>query len=159
MTRSPLSVRRARTSDADALTAFNLALAAESEGRRLSPEVVARGVRRVLADPSRGVYYVAERAGRVVGQLLVTFEFSDWRDAVFWWIQSVYVLPDCRRQGILRALYDHVVAEARQSGATCGLRLYVDRRNAAAQRAYVRLGLRVTEYVLYEDDWSGNVLS
>jgi len=120
----------------------------------LSPEIVARGVRRVLADPSRGVYYVAERAGRVVGQLLVTFEFSDWRDAVFWWIQSVYVLPECRRQGILRTLYDHVVAEARRSGEACGLRLYVDRRNTGARRVYERLGLRATEYVVYELDWT-----
>ncbi len=149
-----LRVRLATPADADTITAFNVALAAESEGRALDPAVVARGVRRLLAEPAYGVYYVAERAGRVVGQLLITYEFSDWRNGVFWWIQSVYVAPDARRGGVYRALHEHVVAEARRQGDVCGLRLYVDRSNAPAQAAYRRVGLTATDYVLYEVDWS-----
>lgn len=149
-----VSIRRATPADADVIAGFNLAMAAETEGRRLDPDTVARGVRRVLADPAQGVYYVGERDGRVVGQLLVTFEFSDWRDGVFWWIQSVYVAPAARRQGVFRRLHAHVAGLARATPGVCGLRLYVDGENRRAQAAYERLGLRRTEYAVYETDWS-----
>ena len=159
MDAAALHIRRAAPNDAEVIVAFNLALAVESERRRLDRRVVARGVRRVVADPALGVYYVAERAGSVVGQLLITFEFSDWRDGTFWWIQSVYVAPACRQQGVYRALHQHVAQEARQAGDVCGLRLYVDRRNARARGVYQRLGLVPTEYVLYETDWSAAAAS
>ena len=154
MDAAALHIRRAAPNDAEVIVAFNLALAVESERRRLDRRVVARGVRRVVADPALGVYYVAERAGSVVGQLLITFEFSDWRDGTFWWIQSVYVAPACRQQGVYRALHQHVAQEARQARDVCGLRLYVDRRNARARAVYQRLGLMPTEYHLYEVDWA-----
>ena len=148
-----LAIRRATPADADTLIAFNRALAEETEGRSLSPKVIARGVRRLLAEPTRGVYFVAEQAGRVVGQLLITYEFSDWRDGDFWWIQSVYVRRECRQQGIYRALHEHVAAAARAAGNVCGLRLYVDRQNSPAQEVYRRLGLHLSGYDLYEVDW------
>jgi GNAT superfamily N-acetyltransferase len=148
-----LSIRRATPADADVIAAFNAALAVESEARRLDARVVASGVRRLLSDPTLGVYYVAECGGSVVGQLLITFEFSDWRDGMFWWIQSVYVLPDQRRHGVYRALHEHVAGAARRDGRVCGLRLYVDRRNARAQEVYRRLGLEPAGYELYEIDW------
>lgn len=147
-------IRRATPDDADTITANNLAMATESEGRRLDRAVVASGVRRALADPALGVYYLALRAGRVVGQLMITTEFSDWRDGVFWWIQSVYVHPAARRSGVYRALHEHVAAEARTAEHVCGLRLYVERGNTSARQVYEKLGLAHTGYELYEADWS-----
>jgi GNAT superfamily N-acetyltransferase len=150
---NPITVRPATLVDADTITAFNQAIAEETEGRSLVPAVIARGAARLLAEPARGVYYVAEQGGRVVGQLLITYEFSDWRDGVFWWIQSVYVHPDFRRQGVYRALHEHVSAAARAAGDVCGLRLYVDRRNTRAQAVYRQLGLHPAGYEMYEVDW------
>ncbi len=154
---SDCSIRRATLNDADTVAAFNLAIAQETEGRVLNRAVLYSGVRRVLADPQLGVYYVAELNGRVVGQLLVTFEFSDWRDGMFWWIQSVYVHPSARRQGIYTALHRHVEQAAREAGNTCGLRLYVDQRNTAAQATYRHMGMTPSEYELYEVDWSNSI--
>jgi RimJ/RimL family protein N-acetyltransferase len=116
--------------------------------------VVAGGVRRLLAHPDWGVYYVAERGGRVVGQLLITYEFSDWRDGLFWWIQSVWVAPAERRRGVYHSLHRFVEHEARNQPGVCGLRLYVDRDNRVAQTVYARLGMQPTEYHLLESDWS-----
>jgi ribosomal protein S18 acetylase RimI-like enzyme len=150
----PVHVRRATEADADALVAANLALAVETEDRRLDAGRVAAGVRRVLRDAALGVYYVAEDGGRIVGQLLITREFSDWRNGWFWWIQSVYVSPTDRRRGVYRALHASVIAAARADGDVCGVRLYVDRANTGAQVTYQSLGMRRTEYDLYEIDWS-----
>ena len=150
-----MRIRIATPTDADTIVAFNIAMAAETESRRLDRETVARGVDRAMLDSRLGVYYLAERDGRAVGQLLVTTELSDWRDGVFWWIQSVYVPPDARGTGVYRALYDEVVRRARRSPDVCGLRLYVDRSNTAAQEVYRRLGMSRTSYDLYEVDWSG----
>lgn len=152
---SDIRIRTATRADADTIVEFNVAMADETEGRRLDRDTVARGVDRAMADSRLGVYYLAERDGRAVGQLLVTTELSDWRDGVFWWIQSVYVHPRARGMGVYRALYDEVVRLARQNPDVCGLRLYVDRSNTAAQEVYRRLGMRRTEYDLYEVDWSG----
>lgn len=155
MSTANILVRTATARDAECIVEFNLALAAESEGRALWREVVTRGVARVLADPALGTYFVAEIAGRVVGQLLITREFSDWRNGHFWWIQSVYTHADARRLGVYRALHEHVERAARAAGDVCGLRLYVDRDNVRAQQTYARLGLKATAYDFYEVDWSG----
>jgi len=152
---SAIVIRIGTIDDLESVAAGNAALALEAEGRQLAPDAVRAGVRRVLADPTRGVYYLAERDGKVVGQLLITREWSDWRDGWFWWIQSVYVTPAARRQGVFRALYEHVCAAARRAGEVCGVRLYVDARNVRAQQVYERLGMQRTEYCLYELDWSG----
>ena len=106
---------------------------------------------RLLNDPSLGFYVVAERAGEVVGSLMVTNEWSDWRNGLFWWIQSVYIVPAARRQGVYRALYDFVREMARADPGICGFRLYVEKDNTAAQRTYSSLGMAPTDYLVYEE--------
>ena len=149
----PLRLRAARSTDIDTLVEFNQRLAMESEHRTLEPQRLVPGVRRLLADPSLGVYYVAENEERVVGQLMLTREWSDWRCGSFWWIQSVYVHRDYRRSGVFSALYQFVLAQARASGDVCGLRLYVETDNAGAQATYERQGMRMTGYRVMEIDF------
>jgi ribosomal protein S18 acetylase RimI-like enzyme len=143
-------IRAARPADADTLAAFNVAMAAETEQLRLLPGRVADGVRRVLADPALGFYLVAEQHGRAVAGLLVTTEWSDWRNGRFWWIQSVYVVPQARRQGLFRSLYQHVWDMALAAPDVCGVRLYVEQHNSAAQATYRGLGMAETEYRVME---------
>jgi GNAT superfamily N-acetyltransferase len=151
-------VRPGSLEDAEQLVAFNAAMALETEGKALDPEALARGVRRVLSEPDRGLYFVAERdveAGpEVVGALFITREWSDWRDAWFWWIQSVYVRPESRRQGVYRDLYRAVQDRAQAAGDVCGLRLYVEGSNHVARRCYEQLGMEHASYEMYEVDWS-----
>jgi GNAT superfamily N-acetyltransferase len=144
-----IEIREARAGDLDALVRFNLAMALETEGKRLDPAVLRAGVRAALGDPARGRYFVAEHDGVVAGALLITEEWSDWRNAPFWWIQSVYVEAGHRGAGVLRALYRHVEALATAAGA-CGLRLYVHEDNARAQAVYARLGMARSHYRVME---------
>ena len=149
------SIRRARAEDGPVVAANNVAMARETEAVDLDADRVAAGVRAVLADPGKGFYLIAEAPdpvsgrARVVGQLMVTFEWSDWRDGQFWWIQSVYVPRAFRRTGVYRALHEAVAARAREAGA-CGLRLYVEQENANAQEVYRRMGMDRTNYQLFE---------
>jgi ribosomal protein S18 acetylase RimI-like enzyme len=147
---SPLRVRRATSEDAEAIAAFNAAMALETEGKRLLPKVLGAGVRRLLAEPALGFYLVAEAGGQVVACLMVTTEWSDWRNGRFWWIQSVYVQPPWRRRGVFRALYAQVRAAAALEPDVCGLRLYVEHENATAQATYRSLGMQRTDYLLFE---------
>ncbi len=151
MAEAELTVRAARPDDAAVLVDWNAAMALETEGRELDRERLRRGVAGLFEDPRRGRYIVAERGGEVVGSLLVTYEWSDWRDADFFWIQSVYVRADARRSGVYRALHDEVRNLARADGA-CGIRLYVERDNTGAQTVYERVGMRASDYRLYEED-------
>src|SRR6476661_8142507 len=130
--RMTLTLRRATAADEAVLVAFNTAIAWETEHKKLDPAVLTAGVRAVLADPSRGFYTVAERDGAVVGQMLITFEWSDWRNGWFWWIQSVYVRADARRGGVFRALYREIERQAAADPTVIGLRLYVERENERA---------------------------
>jgi GNAT superfamily N-acetyltransferase len=143
-------VREATPDDAATIAAFNLAMARETEDKGLDEAALARGVARALRDPVRGRYFVAERDARVVGCLLVTREWSDWRDAWFWWIQSVYVAPPARRSGVYAALHQDVLSRARAAGDVCGVRLYVETHNHAAQATYARQGMRRAHYLMYE---------
>lgn len=147
----PCSVRRAAPRDADALVAHNCAMARETEGKKLDPEVVSRGVQGLFTKPDHGFYLVAETDGLVVGSLMITCEWSDWRDGFFWWVQSVYIAPDHRRTGIYRSLYDEVRTEAREADDVRGLRLYVEQTNRNARAVYARLGMDETSYRLYEE--------
>ena len=107
----------------------------------------------LLGDRSLGFYIVAESGGAMVGQLMITYEWSDWRNGTFWWIQSVYVRPEDRGRGVFRLLYDAALRMARASGGSCGLRLYVEGDNARAQQVYERMGMRATSYRLFENDF------
>ena len=146
-----LSIRKAELRDAPAITRFNTAMAHETEGKALMPERIGAGVLRLLNDPSLGFYAVAESGGAVVGCLMVTNEWSDWRNGLFWWIQSVYIEPGFRRQGVYRRLYEFIRELARAEPGICGFRLYVEKDNAAAQRTYESLGMARTHYLVYEE--------
>jgi GNAT superfamily N-acetyltransferase len=145
-----VTIRRGRPHDANVLAEFNALMARETEGKKLDTAVVARGVARVFDDPAKGFYLVAEAGGEVVGQLMVTYEWSDWRDGWFWWVQSVYVRRDHRRRGVFRSLFDEVVRLARAAGDVVGLRLYVERDNARAGATYERLGMTDAGYLVRE---------
>ena len=150
-------VRLARLDDMDVLVNFGAAMAMETEGRTLDRERLHRGTLAVLESPARGFYLIAELLEEplkvIVGQLLVTFEWSDWRNASFWWIQSVYVHPDWRRRGVYRRMHESVLTQARAQGNVCGVRLYVEKENEAAQAVYRRVGLSLSPYVVFEDDF------
>ncbi len=143
-------VRPANLSDLKVLVEFNSAMALETEGKNLDPDALNAGVAAVLEDGLKGFYLLAECLGNPVGQLLVTSEWSDWRNAYFWWIQSVYVMPEHRRRGVYRALEQQVRVQAKLRGNVCGVRLYVDRRNQVAQKVYSRLGMFPSHYDMYE---------
>jgi GNAT superfamily N-acetyltransferase len=148
-----ITVRGAGQDDLEFLVRANAAMALETEGKRLDPERLRAGVRAVLdegSDGPRGAYHVACEGERALGALLVTREWSDWRNAWFWWIQSVYVEPPDRRRGVLGALYAAVLSAARARGDVCGLRLYVEAHNGAAQAAYRRLGMTESSYHMME---------
>jgi ribosomal protein S18 acetylase RimI-like enzyme len=151
---SIVDVRPAGAKDLDALVDFNLAMAQETESKRLDPARLARGVQTLLQRPSEGRYLVAEApAAGIVGALMLTFEWSDWRNGRFWWIQSVYVRPDWRRRQVYRALHERVRAEAFADPEACGLRLYVERENGAAQAVYRAMRMIETPYLLFEEDF------
>ena len=147
-----LTIRRATPADEATLVAFNAALAWETEHKRLRPDVLAAGVRAVFADPARGFYTVAANdAGEVVGQMMVTFEWSDWRNGWFWWVQSVYVRDDARRGGVFRSLYEELRRQAAADPGVIGLRLYVEEDNARARATYASLGMTLTTYGMMEE--------
>jgi GNAT superfamily N-acetyltransferase len=150
MPRQGPTVRPAAAADLEALVAGNLALAAETESLRLDADTLREGIRALLEARAPGRYQVAELDGRVVGQLLITFEWSDWRNRMVWWIQSVYVVPDARARGVFRALYDDARRAALAAGAG-GLRLYVANTNTQARAVYAALGMQGGHYSVLED--------
>lgn len=150
-------IRPATRADLDTIVEFNRRLALETEHKALDTEVLRSGVGALLSNPEKGRYFIAETDAGVVGQIMVTGEWSDWRNGSFWWIQSVYVAENCRGQGIFTALFRHVEAEARQQSDVCGLRLYVDNLNLPAQAAYRGCGMTMTDYRIMELDRSGAV--
>lgn len=147
-----MNIRIAKSEDADSLVEFNQAMALETEGKYLDSATLASGVAAVFADENKGFYVVAESEGRIVGGLMVTFEWSDWRASWFWWIQSVYILPEARGQKIYAQLYDFVKAKAAEAGNVCGFRLYVENKNSRAQRVYERVGMEASHYLMYEEN-------
>lgn len=146
----PVTVRRAAAADGAVVAEFNRRLAEETENMTLDPAEVAAGVAAGLADPNKGLYFVAEEGGVILGMMMVTYEWSDWRNGWLWWIQSVYVRADARRRGVVRTLYEHVHGVARQQANVIGLRLYVEQNNRAAQQTYLRLGMKAAGYQVFE---------
>jgi ribosomal protein S18 acetylase RimI-like enzyme len=149
-----IHIRPATPADATTIIEFNAAIAKETENIDLNRERLQRGVNALLTDPFKGIYYVAEVDGKVVGQLMITYEWSDWRNGFFWWIQSVYTDKAYRRMGIFKALYKHVEKIAHSSKDMCGLRLYVEEHNKHAQKTYESLGMKFTKYQIMDVDFT-----
>ena len=147
-----LQVRAARSEDLSSIVDANRRLASETEDLPLEPTVLEAGVRKVLSDPAKGFYLIGTVDGVFAGQLMITYEWSDWRNGCIWWIQSVYVLPEFRRLGVFKQLYRRAEQMARDAGAV-GLRLYVERHNSAAQETYQRLGMIMTPYLVMAAMW------
>jgi GNAT superfamily N-acetyltransferase len=146
--------REAIPADVPLIARFQIDMARETEGLELDSQTLKRGVQAVFEDPSRGRYYVGERDGQLVGSTLITYEWSDWRYGTVWWIQSVHVVPEARRQGVYAGLYAYIKALAEADDRVKGIRLYVDRRNHLAQFVYARLGMNGEHYQVFE--WMKN---
>ncbi len=147
-----MQIRIAQREDADNLVEFNQAMALETEGKRLETAVLQSGVAAVFEDEKKGFYVVAEdESGKIVGGLMITFEWSDWRDKWFWWIQSVYILPEMRGKKIYSQMYEFVKEKAEKRGDVCGFRLYVEKENSNAQKVYAKCGMQSSHYKMYEE--------
>jgi GNAT superfamily N-acetyltransferase len=146
-----VQVRIAELKDIETIAELNTAMAWETERKQLNPSTIRRGIRAVLDDSDYGFYVVAEENGDVVGCLLITYEWSDWRSGLFWWIQSLYVRPAFRHRGVFKQLHDFVKAQALRRPDVCGIRLYVEQSNHVAQDAYDRIGMKPTTYQMYEE--------
>ena len=149
----PIVIREADPDDAARIVLFNQAMARETEGRELDRKVLGKGVEALLKDPAKGRYFVAVKGEEVVGQVMITTEWSDWRNGLVWWLQSVYVSKRHRREGVYRGLHDHV-REAALSEKVLGIRLYVERDNLAAQETYQALGMLASQYLMFEEMWA-----
>ena len=147
----PIHIRRGELTDARLIAGFNEKMARETEAMTLDPEVISAGVLEMIRNEDMGFYLVAESGDRIVGSLMVTTEWSDWRNGVFWWIQSVYVIEEFRRQGVYNQLYCRVKEMGSEAGNVCGYRLYVEKENSIAQSTYQRLGMSGTCYDMYEE--------
>ena len=143
-------IRSACTDDISDIAQFNIAMAQETEERQLDPETIQSGVSGVIQNHAHGFYLIAERDQVAVGSLLITFEWSDWRNGTLWWIQSVYVKPEHRRTGVFKALYDAVIARAQAAKRVRGIRLYVEQENLDAQSVYQKLSMQKTPYQMFE---------
>ena len=144
------AIREAKLEDLDTVVRFNSAMARETEDKHLDEDILTAGVRRALSDPDCGRYFLAELGGKIVGQMMFTLEWSDWRNGWFWWIQSVYVVPDHRGRRVFAKLYAHLEHLARSEEDVCGLRLYVDADNIRAQSVYSTLGMEHAGYRVME---------
>lgn len=151
MSGAAVEIRIAEPRDRDVLVEFARAMARETEGKDLDLGTLRAGVAALLADPGRGRTFVVESDGCVVASLMLTREWSEWRNGEFWWIQSVYVTPDHRRRGHYRRLHEHVRALAASTPGVCGLRLYVETENRTAQHTYRSLGMEEQHYRIYEE--------
>lgn len=150
-----IRIRCARRSDRDTIAEFQVKMALETEGETLDIDTVTKGISNVIEDPVKGSIFVAEiedeaRKKHAVGSMMITDEWSDWRNGWVWWIQSVYVLPEYRRKGVFSALYEHVKTLALSNDDIKGLRLYVDKRNTSACRVYETIGMDGGHYALFE---------
>ena len=145
-----IEIRDATPADGAIIADYNSKMAGETEGKALDPDVIGPGVAKVLADSTKGRYWVATIDGRIAGQLMVTYEWSDWRNGDIWWIQSVYIAEQFRRRGVFSALYQHVESLAKNEESVCGIRLYVEKGNARAKETYTSLGMNMTAYDVME---------
>ena len=147
-----MEIRIASKDDVAALVEFNQAMALEAEHKSLDQDVLTAGVSAVFGDQAKGFYVVAEDSGSVAAGLMVTTEWSDWRNGWFWWIQSVYVRPEHRGLGLYGKMYEFVKAKAERAGNVCGFRLYVEKENERAQRVYEKVGMEKTYYLMFDEE-------
>lgn len=145
-----LIIREAVPGDHPVIVDFNSRLADETEGKRLDPNLIGPGVKAILADPTKGRYWLAIINDKVAGQIMVTYEWSDWRNGMLWWIQSVFVPAEFRRQGVFSALYHHVESLVKEDQNACGLRLYVENSNTRAQETYRNFAMVEPGYIVME---------
>lgn len=143
-------IRKAIEKDITDIVGFQQKMAQETEGITLDEFLVSRGVEHVFKDPSRGFYLVVENQDTLIASMLLTPEWSDWRNALFLWIQSLYVIPEFRKKGIFRKMYDHVKEMVENTDEYAGLKLYVDEDNKPAQKAYLQVGMKASHYHLFE---------
>lgn len=143
-------IRNATTADASTIADYNNRLAEETEARSLDPVLIGPGVEAIIADLSKGRYWVAVAGDEIIGQIAVTYEWSDWRNGMMWWISSVYVNSDHRRRGVYSSLYRHVESQAKSDPEVIGIRLYVEKENKKAQETYKKLGMDMTKYRIME---------
>ena len=146
-----INIRKATEADIDDIVAFNLAMARETEGLRLNEATLSAGVKAVFQDDKKGFYLVAEVKGKTRGCLMITYEWSDWRNGLFWWIQSVYIEEGFRRKGLFKNLFKQTQTLTRDIEEVVGTRLYVEKDNIRAQETYLNLGMKKTNYYLFEE--------
>jgi len=147
-----IKIRNADIADAVVIADFNVRMALETENKQLCPQIVLAGTKYLINNPSLGFYIVAEADKTIIASTMITFEWSDWRNGLFWWVQSVYVLPEYRRKGVFSKIFEHIQSLARKQNNNniCGIRLYVEKDNSTAQKTYTSLGLKKTEYHMFE---------
>ena len=153
MNNPSIQIREGRPEDTAIIADYNRRMALETEGKQLDAKTVAKGVEQGLHQPEKCRYFVAETQDLVIGQAMVTYEWSDWDNGDLWWIQSVYVHPDHRRQGVFTKLYQHIESLAREENKVRSLRLYVKENNAVRQAVYKKLGMSYTGYHVYEREF------
>lgn len=153
MSAPELVVRAATLDDLEFIVHANTRIAQETENITLDEGRLRTGVKAILGNPALGFYLIAELVGQRAGQMMITFEWSDWRNGMFWWIQSVYTAPESRRRGVFRALYQHAESLAKEQGEVCGLRLYVEEHNHRAQATYRGCGMQEAPYRVLEVDY------
>lgn len=145
-----ISIRAARQDDSALIIDFQQKMAQETEGVKLDAAVLAEGLNRLFDDPAKGKYYIAEDNGGVIGCLMITFEWSEWRCGNVLWIQSVYVKPSHRGKGVFKKMYEHIKSLVTPESEYRGIRLYVDQSNASAKKVYEKLGMNGEHYQVYE---------
>ena len=142
-------ITKGQIEDVESIAQFQVDMAMESEGTQLDKDTVTKGVSAAMADENKGLYYIARVDGKAVGSLMLTREWSDWNNGWYWWIQSVYVAPDYRRQGVYKSMYQAVCTDAKQQNIA-QVRLYVDKTNTRGQKVYSSLGMQESHYLIYE---------
>lgn len=145
-----IKIRKGKKSDSGSIVDFQIRMAKETEQIDLEREIVKKGVDAVFKDPTKGIYFIAESDNRVIASLMITFEWSDWRNGNVYWIQSVYVLPEFRKHGVFKSIYQHVKDIVKNDKNVTGLRLYVDKTNVNARKVYEALGMDDEHYQLFE---------
>ena len=145
-----MNIREGRANDAHTIADFQMKMAWETENLKLEEDILKKGVEAVFNDPSKGKYYVAEEDGAVIASLMITYEWSDWRNGLVYWIQSVYVKPEYRKKGVYAKMYAQIKEDVKSSENVRGIRLYVDKGNVNAQKVYEKLGMSGEHYQLYE---------